>query len=225
MSTSSAILSRVRIAGAIVLLLSLVLVPFFLLGAALEPYSNLPAEGGRWAVGASAALLLCLDALLPVPSSAVATASGYALGAWLGTAVNALGLTAGCALGLLVGNSGSPLARRILGDAQFAAFQAWIDRYGIAAVLICRAVPVLAEASLIALGAGKARLLPVLGAAFVADTFLGAVYAFAGAATNRPDASALPATAAVVGIPVAAGLLAFAWLRLSTRTPGRPPSP
>jgi uncharacterized membrane protein YdjX (TVP38/TMEM64 family) len=217
MTISNAHLSRLRIVSAIVLLLSFILVPFFLLGTALEPYSSLPAEDGRMAAAGSAALLLCLDAVLPVPASAVATASGYALGAWAGTAVNALGLTAGCVLGMLLGRSGSPLARRILGEGQFAAFQDWVDRYGIASVLLCRAVPVLAEASLIALGAGKARPLPILAAALLADTVLGALYAFAGAAMDKPGGSAVPAAAAVIGVPVIAGLIAFAWLRLSTK--------
>lgn len=217
MSTSSPNLSRFRIAGAILLLLSLVLVPFFVLGASLEPYARLPVDSGRWAAGTAAALLLCLDAVLPVPSSAVATASGYALGPWAGTAVNAIGLTAGCALALVLGRTGSPLARRILGEAYFTSFVAWIGRYGIAAVLLCRAVPVLAEASLFAVGAGKAPRLPILAAALAADTFLGGIYAFAGATLDQPDASAVPAAAAVIGIPAAAGLVAFVWLRLLVR--------
>lgn len=199
------------------MLLALVMLPFLLLGDDFG-MSALERHGAPLTVGAIGALLLALDTLLPVPSSAVATAMGYSLGGWGGTLANSVGLTAGCLLGLAVGGAGSPLARRLLGEPLYAAFQAWLERYGIAALLLCRAVPVLAEASIIAMGAGRARPLRVLAAAAAADTVLGAAYAFAGAAARHAASPAIPAAAAAFGIPAAAGLISFAWVKLRAKS-------
>ena len=205
--------SLLRIAGASLLLLAIILVPFFLLGSRVETQATGLASTDRSLVAWAGATLLALDIFLPVPSSVVATAMGAALGAWLGTLVNSLGLTAGCLLGLVVGRSGAPLARAILGPPLYAPFTAWVMRYGIPAVLLCRAIPVLAEASIMALGAGRARTLPVIVAAAFADLCLGALYAMAGAARGPDAAPAAPAILAAVGVPAAAALLAWLWVR------------
>ncbi len=206
-------LSLLRIASATSLLLAVVLVPYFLLGATVEEGAAGLLSTDRRGIALAGGLLLALDILLPVPSSIVATSMGAALGAWLGTLVNALGLTAGCVLGLAVGRSGSPLARQILGGPLYAAFGAWVARYGIVAILLCRAVPVLAEASVLALGAARARPGPVIAAAALADLALGALYAFAGAADGPAAAPAAPALLAAIGIPAAAALGACLWIR------------
>jgi hypothetical protein len=46
--------------------------------------------------------------------------------------------------------------------------------------------------------------LPILATALLADTVLGALYAFAGAAMDKPGGSAVPAAAAAIGVPVIA---------------------
>lgn len=209
----------VRIGAATILLLALILFPFFLFGPEMEARSAALAAAGPGAIGYGGAALLALDIVLPVPSSLLATAIGAALGPWLGTLVNAAGLTLGCAAGLLLGRSGSPLARRILGGALFGRFAAASARHGIVFILVCRAVPVLGEASIVAAGAGRTPFAPALAAAAAANLVIGAVYAFAGAA---PLALA---AALAIGIPVAAGLGAWLWLRRLAGS-GRPrPSP
>jgi uncharacterized membrane protein YdjX (TVP38/TMEM64 family) len=197
-----------RIVSATLLLLAVILLPFFLFGSALEAKAAAVAAGGRGGIALAGATLLALDIVLPVPSSLVATAIGASLGFWIGTLVNAAGLSAGCALGLAIGRSGSPLARRILGTGLFAGFAERAARYGIVAVLLCRPVPVLAEASIIAMGAGRAPLGPTLAAAAAANLCLGAAYALAGAGASPPWA-----IAAALGIPAIASLVAWLWLR------------
>jgi uncharacterized membrane protein YdjX (TVP38/TMEM64 family) len=204
-----------RIGAATLLLLALILIPFFLFGSGMEARSAALAAAGRGTVAFGGAALLALDIVLPVPSSLLATAIGAALGPWLGTAINAGGLTLGCAAGLLLGRSGSPLARRILGGALFQRFAAASARHGIVFILACRAVPVLGEASIVAAGAGRAPFGPALAAAAAANLLIGAVYAFAGTAPLGL------AAAFAVGIPVVAGL--GAWLRL--RRPAEPARP
>jgi uncharacterized membrane protein YdjX (TVP38/TMEM64 family) len=219
MSSNISSLSLFRIGSAIFLLLGLILIPFFLFGGALETRTAALMVGEQGAIALGGAALLALDIVLPVPSSLLATAIGAALGPWLGTLVNAAGLTLGCAAGLLLGRSGSPLARHILGGALFQRFAAASARHGIVLILICRAVPVLGEASMVAAGAGRVPFAPALAAAAAANFAIGAVYAFAGTA---PLALA---GALAIGLPVVAGLGAWLWLRRPAG-PGRlRPSP
>lgn len=205
--------SLFRIAAASLLLIAFVLGPYFLLGTFVEMRAAGLVSADRLMVASAGGALLALDIFLPVPSSVVATAMGAALGAWLGTFVNVLGLTLGCLLGILAGRSGSPLARNLLGESLYPPFAAWVARYGILAVLLCRAIPILAEASILALGAGRARTGPVVAAAAFADLCLGALYAVAGAARGPEAAPAAPAIAAAIGVPAAAALLAWLWIR------------
>jgi membrane protein DedA with SNARE-associated domain len=105
------------------------------------------------------------------------------------------------------------MTERLLGPATFAAFVTWVERHGIVAIILCRAVPVFAEASIVALGAARGRTLPLLAAATLADICLGAAFAFAGAAHGPTAAPSAPAYAAAMGIPLTASLVAFLWMR------------
>lgn len=221
MSSEQFFVSLLRVVSATAFLLALVLVPFLLFGDAVEARTRVEASGTAFGIAISGAAWLALDALLPVPSSIVATGLGTALGPWLGTLVNAIGLTASCVIGLFVGRSGSGLARRMLGDELHSRFIDWTGQYGLLAVVACRAVPVLAEMSFMALGAARARSGPVLAAAALADVALGAVYAFAGAAHGPSAAPGAPAFAAAILLPVAATLLVLLWVRQTRRA--RPP--
>ncbi|WP_448662525.1 hypothetical protein ACG3SL_17945 [Sphingomonas sp. CJ20] len=201
--------SALRIAAAILFLAMLVLVPFFLFAPTIEARmaGNIGVPGVVTAIVGGT--LLALDIVLPVPSSLVATAMGAALGSLTGAFVNTLGLTAGCLLGLVIGRSGAPLAARILGPALYPQFVLWTERNGVAAVLLCRAVPVLAEASIVAAGAAKGRTGPLMAAAGFADLCLGVLYAVAGAAQGPAAAPSAPAFAAAVGIPALAALVSL----------------
>lgn len=204
---------------AMLLVLALVLLPYFLLGAAMDETVLALIAANRATIASGGAALLALDIVLPVPSSLLATAIGAALGPWLGTLVNAAGLTLGCAAGLLLGRSGSPLARQILGHGLFQRFAAASARHGVLFILVCRAVPVLGEASIVAAGAGRAPFAPALAAAAAANVVIGAVYAFAGTA---PLALA---GALAIGLPVVAGLGAWLWLRRPAGSGMPRPSP
>jgi uncharacterized membrane protein YdjX (TVP38/TMEM64 family) len=210
MASNISSLSLFRIGSAILLLLGLILIPFFLFGPGIEARAAALSASAQSAIAYGGGALLALDIVLPVPSSLLATAIGAALGPWLGTLVNAAGLSLGCAAGLLLGRSGAPLSRRILGQGLFQRFAAASARHGTVLILVCRAVPVLGEASIVAAGAGRMPFAPALAAAAAANFVIGAVYAFAGTAPL-----ALAAGLAI-GIPVVAGLGAWLWLRRST---------
>ena len=203
----------VRIVTACAILLGMILIPFALLGERVELQSAQLLAARPDAIALIGVALLAADVVLPVPSSIVATAMGALLGGAMGTIVNAAGLTLGCGIGLLVGRGGSPLARHILGEHLFADFVSWIDRRGLIAVMLCRAVPVLAEASIIAAGAGRARPWRILIGAGLADIALGAAYAFAGATQGPAATPAAPAFAAAILLPALAATIAMIAIR------------
>jgi uncharacterized membrane protein YdjX (TVP38/TMEM64 family) len=141
-----------------VLLVGLVLLPFVLWE---ERFNRLAAELTRdgtstWIVALGIAGLLAGDVFLPVPSSIVSTAAGVLLGFWRGAAVVWGGMMAGCALGYIVGWRGSSVARRFVGEESLERAAGLARRYGDLTIVVCRPVPVLAEATVVFAGLVRA---------------------------------------------------------------------
>ena len=165
------------------LLLAIILVPFILyeeaITAAVESYVR--SDQPLVAIAIGIALLLASDVLLPVPSSVVATASGFLMGWPLGTLVTWLGMNVGAVIGYWVGSSaGRRAARRFVGDDEVARAAVSFARWGDWSLIVSRAVPVLAEASVVF--AGTVRM-PFARFAFltgVANAAIALVYAAVG---------------------------------------------
>lgn len=165
-------------------ILGIVLIPYMLLGPSFEETVGelLRERTGRFVIAACGVLLLAADMLLPVPSSLVAPALGAALGWFWGTAAAATGLSVGCAIGLVLGRMARDgLAARQLGpDLQRAT--GLLQRYGPSVLVLCRGVPVLAEASVIAAGALGMPVWRCLTVTTLANVGVAFVYAAIGAA-------------------------------------------
>jgi uncharacterized membrane protein YdjX (TVP38/TMEM64 family) len=141
-----------------VLLIGLVLLPFFLFESQFNELAARMTEGGtpRALVGAGVLALLALDVFLPVPSSIVSTGAGVLLGFWQGAAVVWLGMMAGCVVGYAVGFRGSGAAGRLVGTESLERAGQLMARYGDVTIVLCRPVPVLAEASVVFAGLVRA---------------------------------------------------------------------
>ena len=197
------------------LLVAAVLVPFWL----LEERLTLATDGwllsgpGRIAAVSTIVLLLTADVLLPSPSSFVLTASGVLLGFVPGLAVGWAGLQCGALLGYAVGRSaGLRLALWLVGETELErASRAW-RRWGDAILVASRAVPVLAESTVVV--AGIARMRPVRFILLVgcSNAGISAVYAGVGARA-RGAAGFLAAFAAALIVPGALMLMARLALR------------
>ena len=133
----------------------LVLLPFLLFGAEA---SRIAAE--LFVPGGQAGILLALaivalfagDVVLPVPSSLVSVAA-VALYGWAGGVLIWIGMTLGCGLGYWLGSrAGQPLARRFVGPGEVERARRIAGEVGPAALVLTRAVPVLAEAATVAAG-------------------------------------------------------------------------
>lgn len=193
------------------LVLALILVPFALWEDSITAFSArlLAPAAGRAVVAAVVVLLLAADVLLPVPSSFVSAGAVALLGALAGGVAIALGMTLGGWLGYGLGRwGGEPLAARVAGTTELSRARELMARHGSWLVLVCRGVPVLAEAS--TLLAGATRVSPALFAlaTTLGNVGLAAAYASIGA-LHLSGTSALLAPL-VLGIAVpGACLLAF----------------
>jgi uncharacterized membrane protein YdjX (TVP38/TMEM64 family) len=129
------------------LTLAAILVPYFLFGPRIEgaTASFVSSGAGRWSIAAALSSLLALDVVLPVPSSLASTAAGALLGFWIGLAASWAGMTAGCVLGYFLGT-------RVPPSDDIDRVRRARDRYGDAVLILFRAVPVLAEASVLFAG-------------------------------------------------------------------------
>jgi uncharacterized membrane protein YdjX (TVP38/TMEM64 family) len=153
------------------LVLALILVPFVLGEQAVLAWTEawFARPGSHEVVFGVVALLLAADLLLPIPSSLVSAGAVAALGPALGGTSVWLGMTAGAVLGHVVGRSGgTAVALRFVGAAELERAGRLQERFGAAMLVVCRGVPVLAEASTLLAGALHMpfwRFLLVTGAA------------------------------------------------------------
>jgi uncharacterized membrane protein YdjX (TVP38/TMEM64 family) len=137
-----------------VVLIGLVLIPFFLFEQQFNDFAARMTQSGTaaWLAGISIFGLLALDVILPVPSSIVSTAAGVLLGFWVGAAVVWAGMMVACLFGYALGARAAGVARRFVGEDGLRRAEALMTRYGDDTIVMCRPVPVLAEASVIFAG-------------------------------------------------------------------------
>jgi uncharacterized membrane protein YdjX (TVP38/TMEM64 family) len=184
------------------LLLAAILVPFFLwedrIGAATAAF--LQAPHSRWLLAVSLAGLLAADLVLPVPSSLVNVAAGSLLGLWGGTAVSWTGLMVSTVVGYFIGQSASGTAlRRLVGSHEERVARAQTS-YGQWGLMVCRGVPVLAEASVVLAGFNRMPLRPFLLVCSLSNLGIAVTYSAVGAFA-MDTSSFLLACASAVGVP------------------------
>ncbi|MBO6527960.1 VTT domain-containing protein [Erythrobacter sp.] len=200
--------NTLKYAGFSILYLSLFIIPFVLFGKQIETSwgAFFRSNSNDTIVAFVAGLLLAGDPVLPTPSSVIATLLATRIGFWPAALVNGLALSAACLIGYAIGwGGGGALSQR--GISLPAEFVAWVQRYGLVAVLLCRPVPVLAEASLILAGAARHEPVKLLVWCCATQLILGLAYAFAGSGwgNDRWDSTAI--LAGSVGIPVTAAVI------------------
>jgi uncharacterized membrane protein YdjX (TVP38/TMEM64 family) len=192
---------------------ALILVPFFL----FESYFTVLGERivrGEVPLAASVAIigaLLALDVVLPVPSSIVSATAGVLLGFWAGTLVVWVGMTISCFVAYLIGARSASLARRIVGEDGLARAREIATRYGDLAVVVCRPVPVIAEASVIFAGVMRVPPARFLRVCALANLGVAAGYAAIGAYSMSVDSFLVAFIGALV-LPALAWLVGRAFL-------------
>ena len=124
--------------------------------------------------------LLVVDMVLPVPSSVVMLAHGTLFGIVPGAALSLLGRAGNAVVGVVIGRgAGSLLGHRFTPDAGRGT--ELVRRWGLAAVVVTRPAPVLAESTLVAAAAMGLSPVAVVGAAVAGAVPEAVLYAWAGA--------------------------------------------
>ena len=164
---------------------ALILVPFFLVGPQIEQWTaDFLSSASQYSIMVAIVLILVLasDILLPIPSSLVSTAAGFFLGVLGGTLASLLGMTISCLLGYwLATHLGRPVAIRIVKEEELARLEGLYQRIGDAVMVVCRPIPVLAEASVWFAGLGRMRVGRYVLLVTLANLGVSAVYATVGA--------------------------------------------
>lgn len=172
-----------------VILIGLVLLPFLLFEEEFNAFAAQVTRTGtsRGIVAAAVFGLLALDVFLPVPSSIVSTAAGVFLGFAAGAAVVWTGMMVGCVLGYAVGAKGSGVARALVGEDGLHRASGLAAKYGDLTIVICRPVPVLAEATVVFAGLVRAPRARFLRLAAFSNLGIALGYSAFGAFTPRQD--------------------------------------
>ncbi|MDI6724417.1 MAG: VTT domain-containing protein [Methanobacterium sp.] len=149
--------SRFKWALLAIVILLIILIPFFLFNDSVETWIDyfFNSSPPKLLVGIAIGGLLSIDILAPVPSSVVSTAGGYFLGFISGTLISLAGMTVSCIIGYWLGKKfGTPISERLVGPKELSKLEKLQKKYGDWIIIISRAVPVLAEASVIVAGIG-----------------------------------------------------------------------
>jgi uncharacterized membrane protein YdjX (TVP38/TMEM64 family) len=131
------------------------IIPFLFFGARVDEWLRGVAEDPPSnAVTATLVIgLLSTDILLPIPSSVISTLSGWQLGPWLGTLATWVGMNLGAILGFALARRwGHRFASWFSKEEDLEHMRELSDRFGPTILVLTRAMPVFAEASILIAG-------------------------------------------------------------------------
>lgn len=157
--------------------------------------------------------LLAFDVFLPVPSSLVNTIAGARLGLLTGSLVCFSGLSVGAAIGFCLAKMAGPaITKRWMEEGDIATLRTFADRWGGALLVVTRALPILAEATVVLLGIQGLSWRKFWPPVLLANAGIAIAYAALGqiAADHEWLVIALAISA---GFPLLLTFLARKWLR------------
>ena len=164
-------------------LFAAILIPFAIWGDTVEAYGAelLQDAEPTPTLALTLTALLAGDLVLPVPSSVLAVGTGAVFGTVAGAAIIAVGFTLGGWIGFEVGRSaGRAGVARWVEDGQRERLEAFAAKHGLGLLVAMRAVPVLAEASVVVAGSSGMPRGRVLLVTTLANIVIAGIYAMAG---------------------------------------------
>jgi uncharacterized membrane protein YdjX (TVP38/TMEM64 family) len=129
--------------------------------------------------------LLIVDVVLPVPSSLVMIALGSLFGLWVGASLSLVGLVGAGIVGFGLGRRGERALGRFIGPDDRARADRLVGRWGPVAIALTRAIPILAETTVIVAGMSRVRWLAMLVAVIIGSIPVVIAFAAIGATANR----------------------------------------
>jgi len=124
------------------------MVVLFLLFGAMENcvQAQLQSRASILGYAILSSLFLISDILLPIPSSLIMILNGKILGIMMGTVVSLLSGLVSSTIGFFLGRISSPVVDKYFSESERRSGNDLISRFGSAAIIISRALPVLSEA-------------------------------------------------------------------------------
>lgn len=184
------------------------------LGVPLEDMASRWLDAAGPGSAAAIVLLLAVDLFLPVPSSLVMVLSGAAFGVAGGALLSLVGSIGGEWLGFeLVRRYGRRASAALVGDDELARLESFFERYGAAAVVMTRPLPIVMETMSVVAGLSRMTRTTFLAASFAGTAPIVFVYAYAGA-KSRELGNLVPAVVILVSV---AGLGWLIYRSLSRR--------
>jgi uncharacterized membrane protein YdjX (TVP38/TMEM64 family) len=181
---------------------ALILVPFLLVGAQIEAWTDDFIESASSHQSWVAIVLgtsLALDILIPTPSSLVSTAAGFILGLVKGTLVSWAGMTISCIIGFWLGaRFGRPVAQRLVGNSELENLEDMSRRFGDWVIIVSRPIPMLAEASVLVAGTSRMPLYRFLLLSTLSNLGISAAYAAVGAFSATANSFLLAFTGSIL---------------------------
>jgi uncharacterized membrane protein YdjX (TVP38/TMEM64 family) len=208
-----------QMAIVVVLVLLVPIVPFVIVQDRLEPGIEAWLRGTRAPSMIALAVvgLLAVDLLLPIPSSVISTFAGAQLGIVAATGASWLGMSLAAGIGFAIARwLGRPAAMRFSAERDLEHVEALAARWGPTTLVLTRALPVLAEASVLALGVMGLSWRRFWPPVLLANLGIALAYALFGAWAREQQAMSA-ALLASIALPVAATLLARRWWQARRR--------
>lgn len=168
---------------------------FAIAGFVLFEAAGLSLEGllrsstSKVALAVIGVLLLAVDVLLPVPSSVVMVGNGVLFGAVTGGLLSVLGGLISSAVGYYIGARSKRLVANFTGSNDQTRAEAFLAKYGYAAIVASRPIPILAEAVAIISGTLNLKLRKVLVSSLLGLTPVSFVYSITGAYSTSLDSA------------------------------------
>lgn len=192
------------------LLLAVPIIPFALFGAGFETATQQWLERAHSPVRIALLVtaILATDIVLPIPSSFVNTYAGAQLGIPWGALAAWVGMTLGACGGFgLARWFGRPLVERWITPVELLRMEAASARFGPHLLVITRALPVLAEATVLFLGSTGLAWRRFLPAVALSNLGLAVVYAAFGYLAREQGMVAV-ALVASIALPLLAATIA-----------------
>ncbi len=176
----------------VVFALAIPTIPFLLIGWWLEPtIESLANSAGAMQPWQSASVIffgLAIDIFLPVPSSVLLTFAGQSLGAWQGTLVGWMGLNLSAAIGYWSSRKFGPkVLERFSSTAAVDDVQHLSQWSAWCALIGCRPLPILAEASVLLAGTNHVPTIQFWPPVLLANLVIALAYSLLGEFAVRND--------------------------------------
>lgn len=140
-------------------------------------------EGGIGAAILGAGLLL-IDVFVPIPSSVIMIAHGALFGILWGTLLSWTASVGGAMIGWWIGHRGSRLMDRFVSPEEKETANAFLQRWGVLAIVLSRFIPIIAETVAVMSGTTPLGWKRVLIAASIGTLPAALIYSIAGTVTT-----------------------------------------